>query len=983
MNLRKATFVVLFTIIAWSMLWGATNSNGLQVTGMKLIRKGTEHQFKRVSDAEFGLEISCTEDTGSVDIVFVLDTTGSMGTYISSAVDHIVEFAETMATTGFDYAFGIVTYGDGFNFPHGYTPTQDVDTFISWMTMGSSGGGDTPETALDGIMAAVDSINWRTGALKVIILLTDACFCEEGDGCYDCTSIWDADTVARRLLDDGFMFFAATRNPLYSSSCCDGAYSLWWYQNISDSTGGSWFDITESFASIYTDIIELLGTFQVIQVDVANYSGSDLDSIFAYITLGSCIELLYGENPALRPSLPDGDTIHFFWRVNYSEGCTGPDACFEVSLSSADGSYSDLERGCFFIPNCWCSPVIAGNISPEIGVWSACDPQAMVIGIYDEDGVNESSIVFDANGTEITYPDPSLTYDDGTLTYLPDTGAFISGDSVYYELVDAEDETGCTLSTPASGWFLVDLDPPEFSDEQPEDGIMVGGIPSTISLIITDEYAGVDENTIYLIVDGTDTFTVDSTRLTFSDSTLQFDPIGLYSWGAGDTVEICVYSADLVDSTYCGPNGDTFCWEFMVDKLHLFFEDTIVNAGDNIVYPLFADDPARFSIYDYEMQVRYNPAVIRVDSVTTNGTASDGFTLDWDTLGGIITITASNTSPVGASSFFLNLHLHILDNVSGGAFTNMQLTEGIFDSGRVDYWADDGIILVNWSQTQWVHDLIFFGNDTVTGGYLDPMNLAIGCGYAATSGWDPAYDIHIPIPPPSQTDAYILLDDPDYPAIRRLGRSIQNSFELPVVWYIVTQAVVGSLYWSPRYFPPGIFTLNGYIDMKRDSIYHYSENETLQIVYSQPEIGEGTIEGCPGWNLLSLPTSITVSGWTSAIDEIIFGPLEYDARIRTYVNNDPPRLGFGFWVFAMNEFTSEIGGIPITSISIPVYRGWNLIGSISSDSITYHTDPSGIMLTDMIFEWSCETGAYQLASEIESGKGYWIFCTQDGVLHLE
>ncbi len=972
---------VLLWIALGGMAWAT--GNGIEVTGVKFYRKGTPHLFRAVSPTEYELNVSCTEDTGAVDIVFVLDTTGSMSSSIDDAVAHIVEFAETMAATGYDYSFGIVTYGDGYNFPYGYDLTTSADTFVSWMApIGSGGGGDTPEDALDAIMAAIDNIHWRPMALRVIILLTDACFCEPGAGCYDCHATYSSTEVGRALLDGGFMFFSVTRDPVWSGSCCDATHSMEWYQGIADSTGGRWFDLDESFSSIYHDIIGLLGTFQVVEVDVANFSGTDLDTLYAYITLGSCIELLYGANPSVRTPFADGDTVSFFWRVNYTSGCTGPDGCFQVALSDNSGAFSTTLTGCMYIPNCYCTPAVSGNISPDPGVWSACDPQPIQIGIYDDEGIDANTIVFDLNGEELTYPDPAMSFEDstGVLTVWPDTGMFDSGDTVRYELVDAHDAAGCTLSTAASGWFLVDLDPPQFADENPPDGIIVGGVPRDISLRIYDQHAGLDTSSLILIVDGTDTFTMDDSVLYYEDSTLHFNPAGIYDWSAGETVQVCVVASDLVNSEYCGPNTDQYCWSFVIDRLHLYFTDATVPPDTHIVYPLYADDPGRFGFTSFWVNVRYNPAVVEIDSVGVAGTAADGFTISWGTSDGVLSVEAMSSSPVGMESELLNLYLHIKPSLSGGSFTPVRVVEAEFDSGRIGWFADDGLILVRWTQPQWVHDLEFWGYDG-EGGYLIPTSLTIGCAYGATEGFDPEYDIIIPTPPPSQTEAFIMVDDPDYPAVRRLERSIQNATELPVVWHIVTVEEPGSLYWNPNYFPPGIFTLNGYIDMKRDSVYHYSANETLVIVYSQPLVGEGEISGCPGWNLLSLPTAITVPGWAEMIDQIIFGPLGYDASTRRYVVDDPPRRGFGFWVFATDEFSAEIGGIPIDSVAIPVYRGWNLIGSVS-DTATYTTDPPGIVLSGSLFGWDCETRSYQPATEIIPGKGYWIFCTDDGILYL-
>ena len=155
----KKIFVVALVLFVSGALFAQNNDYGLSIAGIKLTRKGIEHPFTLSTDGGFNLAIDCSEDTGNVDIVFVLDTTGSMAGVIRMAVSHINEFADTMESTGYDYRLGIVTYGDGFNFPHGLDPTPYVDTFHAWVSpIGSWGGGDAPEEALDAIMAAVDSI---------------------------------------------------------------------------------------------------------------------------------------------------------------------------------------------------------------------------------------------------------------------------------------------------------------------------------------------------------------------------------------------------------------------------------------------------------------------------------------------------------------------------------------------------------------------------------------------------------------------------------------------------------------------------------------------------------------------------------------------------------------------------------------------------------------------------------------------------------
>ncbi|MCD6418721.1 VWA domain-containing protein [bacterium] len=981
-DLRVGVFV-LFLVLFFSVLPSWSQQRGLEITEMRLVRKGTPHIFTKNAEGDFNLFITCTEDTGAVDIVFVLDTTGSMDSLIGAARANIVEFAETMAATGYDCSFGIVTYGDGFNLPHGGNLTTDIGTFVSWMTMGSWGGGDAPETALDAIMAAVDSMHWRPGALRVIILLTDACFCDTSSTCYDCVSMWGGEEVVNILLEQAIMFFAVTTWPVHCQSCALISFSNWFYQDFPESTGGSWYDFSLGFTSIYAEIIPLLGTFQVIQVDVANNTGEDLDSISAFITYGSCIEILYGDNPMLRTDVPAGDTTTFFWRVNYEAGCTGEAGCFQVVVSG--DTYVAEGSGCMYVPNCWCTPTVAENIHPDPGVWTACNPQDITIGIYDDDiGVDENTITLVVNEDTLEYPsEPGMSYLNDTLIFSPDTDEFASGDSVFYSLIDAEDAGGCSLAAPVSGWFVVDLDPPVFEGEYPPDGEIVGGISTDISVHIWDDLAGLDTSSLVMLIDGTDSFYIGGSEALYydqSDSTLHFNPVGIYTWSVGDTVDVCVYASDFVSTEYCGPNSDGMCWSFTIDFLHLWFPDTTLYPGDDIQFPLLTENPGRFMIRTYDLWVEYNPAVVYVNDIVATGSASSGFTVSWDTAGSQLHIYAESTSPMSDVDTFVFIDFHIRDDAPGASYTPVILSSAVLDSGRVGYYGEDGMILILWSQTQWLKDLVFYGYDG-EGGYLEPEVLSIGCADLATEGFDPTLDLIILPPPPTKTEVYHPLDDPSYPAITKLKRDYRNTYELPITWHIVTVDEPGSLYWNPDNWPDGIIMLNDVIDMKRNSTYLYASNETLTITYSQPLPDTGNVDFCDEWTLASLPTAITVPDWVDFLENVTAGPFEFDAEMQTYIISDIPRIGFGFWVYSDESSAYHIGGIPLTTVTIPIYPGWNLVGSVS-ETAWFETDPPNLILPGNVYGYNCETHSYEPVTEFVPGRGYWVLSIGTGTMTI-
>ncbi len=122
-----------------------------------------------------------TQDTHNIDVVFVLDTTGSMGGLIEAAKQKIWSIASTMATSNqkTDIRMGLVAYrdrGDAY-VTKVVNLTDDLDAaYAELMQFQAQGGGDTREDVNQGLYDAVTRMDWRSGmnTYKSIFLVGDA-----------------------------------------------------------------------------------------------------------------------------------------------------------------------------------------------------------------------------------------------------------------------------------------------------------------------------------------------------------------------------------------------------------------------------------------------------------------------------------------------------------------------------------------------------------------------------------------------------------------------------------------------------------------------------------------------------------------------------------------------------------------------------------------------------------------------------------------
>ena len=112
----------------------------------------------------------------AVDVLFLMDTTGSMDPYIDGLKQNCIEFATTVANAQRDCRLGLVGFGDSENgdrisvFP----PSKDARLFQRKVRdLQRFDGGDIPESPIDAVERTL-AIQFRDPCVKVFVLITDA-----------------------------------------------------------------------------------------------------------------------------------------------------------------------------------------------------------------------------------------------------------------------------------------------------------------------------------------------------------------------------------------------------------------------------------------------------------------------------------------------------------------------------------------------------------------------------------------------------------------------------------------------------------------------------------------------------------------------------------------------------------------------------------------------------------------------------------------
>lgn len=200
------------------------------------------------------MEMGQDSARAQADLVFVIDTTGSMNDKIDGLVDSCQSFVDKLAAKRIDWAAAVVGFGDltveGDRIVA--TPFSSSTDRVKALLRGLprySGGGNEGESSLEALQAALEQPGYRHGAMKVVVLITDEPALQRK---------LRPSTISGRLREAGAITFVLSPNIKYFRSMATDTGGQWW--NVD--SGGDFSQILAVFEKIATRVAATVAAVQ-------------------------------------------------------------------------------------------------------------------------------------------------------------------------------------------------------------------------------------------------------------------------------------------------------------------------------------------------------------------------------------------------------------------------------------------------------------------------------------------------------------------------------------------------------------------------------------------------------------------------------------------------------------------------------------------------------------------------------------------------
>lgn len=289
----------------------------------------------------------------NAELVFVIDSTGSMSGAIENVKTRITSFVNSLETQGVNLRIGIVEYRDieedgmdstiihELNHSPWMNSTSEMVEVLNGISAG--GGGDYPETVIDGLGYLVDgeTIPWSSDSYKFAVVLTDAGYKVANRHGFN-----SLQEVADALLAAGITTSVVTEESEFST-----------YDALPDTTGGIKADISSDFSTVLADlanqILGLTGKAKKAIYVLPGYLGSQLyegrdgtaggNLIFVYLP-----NLIMNMDKFFQGANSNGTRLH----VDYARDEYGANGTYKTLVDSLRAEFVD-EYDVRFFPYNW------------------------------------------------------------------------------------------------------------------------------------------------------------------------------------------------------------------------------------------------------------------------------------------------------------------------------------------------------------------------------------------------------------------------------------------------------------------------------------------------------------------------------------------------------------------------------------------------------------------------------------------------------
>jgi predicted small secreted protein len=154
------------------------------------------------------------------------------------------------------------------------------------------------------------------------------------------------------------------------------------------------------------------------------------------------------------------------------------------------------------------------------------------------------------------------------------------------------------------------------------------------------------------------------------------------------------------------------------------------------------------------------------------------------------------------------------------------------------------------------------------------------------------------------------------------------------------------------------------------------ENTVTYLLTKEVNTQTASLNLLESWNLISLPVTPDDSHYQTLFPNALQAPFLFNGSYQVAEQLQP---GNGYWLNNTTGESVNISGVAVENLTLSLQKGWNLIGGGFCDvSVSSIEDPDSIIIQP-IFEFD---GAYQTATTISAGKGYWVNAAEAGSITI-